>query len=70
MVRGSTVRMNMDNGQNEVLEKLEIVPDESYRHFIEIREIMTKYDWQVVNGTFLAFTFKSEEDKDIVINRQ
>ena len=65
MVRGSTVKMNMDTGQNLVLEQLENVPDESYRHFMEIREIMLTYDWQVVNGAFVSFTFQSEDDADV-----
>ena len=65
MVRGSTVRMNMDSGQNRVLEKLESLPDESYKHSMQIRDIMLKYDWQVVTGAFLSFTAKSEDDMDV-----
>ena len=64
MVRGGTVKMDMTSGRNLVLEKLEGVPEESYRHWMEIREIILKYDWEVVNGAFLSFTF-NEGDRDV-----
>lgn len=65
MVRGSTVRMAMDSGRNLVLEKLEGVPEESYRHWMEIREIILKHDWEVVKGALLSFTFNREGDRDV-----
>ena len=44
------------------LERLERVPDRSYRDFIEIRHILVTYDWEVENGARVAFTYKSGQD--------
>ena len=65
MVRGGTVKMDMTSGRNLVLEKLEGVPEESYRHWMEIREIILKHDWEVVKGALLSFTFNREGDRDV-----